>query len=179
MNGIVLIASRPSLLSEALKRFREIEPLRPLVVILEDIDTIIDRFGESEVLSILDGESQVENVVFVATTNYPEKLDGRVINRPSRFDQIVKIGHPNADARRMYLEHKLGTTKGPNNEDWIKETKGFSISHIKELIVAIYCQKSPVDEVLKRLKIMNKGKVNSQYDGSLGFVGEGGKFKSS
>lgn len=170
MNGVIFIGGRPSLLIDALKNFREVEQDRPLAVILEDIDTIIERYGESEVLSILDGEAQVGNVVFIATTNYPENLDGRVINRPSRFDRVVKIGHPNSQARKIFIETKLGTLKGPNGEDLVKLTKGFSISHIKELIVGVYCQKRPFKEVLDRLKKMGKKQVSSQSDKTVGFV---------
>ena len=64
--------------------FRRIEPNRPLVVILEDIDSIAgeSRSQTSRLLNILDGVKQIENVVYIATTNYPEKLEERISIRP-------------------------------------------------------------------------------------------------
>jgi SpoVK/Ycf46/Vps4 family AAA+-type ATPase len=32
---------------------------------------------------MLDSVEKLDNVVLIATTNYPEKLEARVINRPS------------------------------------------------------------------------------------------------
>ena len=164
--GTVFISHDPYILQKALSSFRQVEPDRPLVVVMEDIDSIIDQYGESCVLSILDGENQVENVVYIATTNYPEKLDGRIANRPSRFDKVVKIGMPNADARRMYLLSKLESVVN-NGIDLVKETEGMSIAHIKELIIAIYCQESDVAETLDRLKKM-KIRPKSEGDAIVG-----------
>jgi len=166
-NGIVIIADHPGILSNMLKDFRKVEPERQLVVIWEDIDTIIRQYGETEVLSVLDGESQVQNVVFIATTNYPENLDGRIINRPSRFDKIVKIGLPNKDARKVYLENKLNTIFGPDGTNLVDETEGLSIAHLRELIVSVFCQDSSVQETLIRLKRM-KVVPKSDNSGSIG-----------
>lgn len=153
-DGIIIMADNPpKIVSQALRDFRLIEPDRPVVVIWEDIDTIIMRYGETEVLSILDGESSIDKVVHIATTNYPENLDGRVVNRPSRFDRIVKIGLPNQMARKDYLMKKIGRTDH-EGYDLVKETEGLSIAHVKELIVGVFCQKLSIAEMLERLKKM-------------------------
>jgi hypothetical protein len=165
--GIVFIADNPFILQQALKNFRTVEMNRPLVVIWEDIDAVIRNYGEHEVLSILDGETQVENVVFIATTNYPEKLDGRVINRPSRFDKVVKIGLPNAAARKMYLEAKVKETVH-DGVDLVKETNDLSIAHIKELIVNVWCQGNDVRSTLKRLQTMKRTPKSDDSNGPLG-----------
>ena len=67
--------------------FRKVEPTRPLVVLLEDIDSLAgeNRYQTARLLNILDGVKQIEGVVYIATTNYPEKLQERITNRPSRF----------------------------------------------------------------------------------------------
>lgn len=160
--GLVVLAHHPSPLSDMLLKIRMVEPDRQIVVIWEDIDAVIDQFGESRILAILDGELQIDNVVFVATTNYPEKLDARIVNRPSRFDRVVKIGLPSDIARKMYLENKLKSTimryKDDNGKikevDLVKESKGLSFAHLKELVVSIYCLEMDLNEVLKRLKVM-------------------------
>jgi SpoVK/Ycf46/Vps4 family AAA+-type ATPase len=93
-------------------------------------------------LNILDGVDQVDKVVFLATTNYPEVLGARILNRPSRFDKRFKIGHPNAESRKLYFKHLIGgeeKTKGLNIDlkRWVTDTDGFSIAHLKELFVAV------------------------------------------
>lgn len=166
-SGIVIVAQDPALLGIALMNFRRVELERPLVVIWEDIDAVVHRYGESEVLAILDGESQVENVVFIASTNYPEDLDGRIINRPSRFDKVVQIGMPNKEARALYIQTKIKETV-KDGIDLVTATEGMSIAHIKELIVSVYCQGNGVEETVKRLKDM-KVQPTSKKDMQNGY----------
>ncbi len=167
-NGIVFTANcQPSRMAKALAQFREVEPDRPLMVIFEDLDAIIDQWGEAETLAILDGESSVGNVVFIATTNYPQNLDGRVVNRPSRFDRVVKIGMPNAEARQLYLESR-GVIPDMATA-WVELTHGFSIAHLKELIVGVMVFGETVDNVLTRLRAMAK-LPTSEEGKSVGFA---------
>lgn len=164
--GIVVISDAPGLLAKGLSQLRSIEPERPIVVVMEDIDTIIRRNGESEVLALLDGESQIENVVYIATTNYPENLDGRITNRPSRFDRIVKIGMPNAAARELYIRSRLDHIE-KDGTNLVEATDGFSIAHIKELIISVYCQGNAVNATLERL---TKMKITPKSDDDHGMM---------
>lgn len=106
MGGISVYCTAPRVTASGLDAFRRIEPDRPVVVILEDLDAIIHNYGEPDLLALLDGELQIDNVVFVATTNYPEKLDKRIVNRPSRFDIVKKVPMPSKEARKIYLLEK-------------------------------------------------------------------------
>lgn len=105
-DGICVFVKNPAVAAAGLEVLRKIEPDRPVVVILEDIDAITQRHSDAELLALLDGELQIQNVAFLATTNYPEKLDKRLVNRPSRFDVVQKIDYPNEEARRMFLLRK-------------------------------------------------------------------------
>jgi hypothetical protein len=159
-NGVVLLVDRPVIAAPMLASFRKIEPERPIVVVLEDIDTIVDKYGESDLLSMLDGELQIDNIVFLATTNYPERLDARLVNRPSRFDYIIKVGMPSALARRQYLEHKnkpllVPSKKNPDDMvDLIAETEGLSIAHMRELVRSIFIRRKDARDTVERLKRM-------------------------
>jgi Cdc6-like AAA superfamily ATPase len=159
--GVVVICNlKPEVVAAELQHLRQIEPDRPLIVLMEDIDAIIKTYGEADMLSLLDGESSIDNVIFLATTNYPDELDGRVVNRPSRFDRVIKIGTPSAEARRAYLlSRKLSLTE-EELETWVKETKDFSVAHIKELIVGVFCYGNLFENDIKRLRAMAKTPKN-------------------
>lgn len=164
--GIAVSIYNPSLSAAGLHIMRKIEPKRPIVAILEDIDAIVARCGESELLALLDGEQQIDNVVYLATTNYPQRLDYRLVNRPSRFDVIEKIGMPNAAARAMYLEakSKLLSKNSRTLNKWVEDTEGFSIAHLKELLIAVEVFQSSYEESLERLRIMMECGSNSDED---------------
>lgn len=157
--GIVLFCGQPDLTLVLLSAIRKIERVRPLILILEDIDEIVSRFGEHEILAMLDGESQTDNVVFVATTNYPDRLGARIVNRPSRFDDRIFVGMPSETARLAYL--RKATTNGSmlSNKTvlkWAKETEGLSIAHLRELVAAVLCLDQEYNDVLGRLRSMSE-----------------------
>lgn len=154
-DGIVIIAQSIPLLILCLKAIRRIEPKRNLIVVLEDIDEIINFNGESIVLSMLDGENNVDNILHLATTNHPGKLGARVINRPSRFDRRVFVGMPSAEARRAYLEKATNNKLSLTDLDlWVEDSKDMSIAHLRELVAAAFCLNQPYVEVIERLKTM-------------------------
>lgn len=168
--GIAVYVNDPFMGAAGLELIRRIEPNRPIVVMFEDLDAIIahDKHKEAALLSLLDGELQIDNIVFIATTNYPETLDKRIINRPSRFDIVRKIGMPNDDAREAYLVKKNANFVETGKEhilgDWIRATKGFSFAHLKELIVSVEVFGNDFDDTVKRLKKMGDQKISSDQD---------------
>lgn len=158
--GVVVMCDHPKITSMGLEALRRIEPERRIICIMEDIDEIIERWGEHDLLALLDGENQVDRIVMLATTNYPDRLGARIINRPSRFDERIKVGMPSQAARRAYLKNLLGEDD-PDIEKWVKDTKEFSIAHIRELAAAVRCLDQDYDEVIARLKTM-KYKVKTE-----------------
>lgn len=149
--GVVLNGSYPSILQKAISDFREIEPDRPIICLYEDIDAIIEYQGESDVLAILDGEDQTDKVLNIATTNYPEKLDKRIVNRPRRFDRILRIGMPDESLRRQYLEYKLDLAP-EEMEEWLEKSDGFSFAALSDLIVSTKCFGYSLEEAAARVR---------------------------
>jgi SpoVK/Ycf46/Vps4 family AAA+-type ATPase len=174
--GIAVYVSDPNLGARGLKMLREVEPHRPIVIMLEDVDAIVEEYNEAELLALMDGELQIDNVVFIATTNYPERLDPRFVCRPSRFDIVRKIGMPNEDARRLYFITKNQRLADVANVDeldkWVDSTKNFSIAHLKELIVSVEVFEVDFNEAVKRLRTLTENmpkSSDSDIKGSFGF----------
>lgn len=165
-NGIVLFLDDPSNAAPCLQMVRTIEARRPLVCIMEDLDALVEKHGENNYLALLDGEAQVDNVVFIATTNYPERLDRRFVDRPSRFDTIELIGMPTAAARRAYLKAKEPSLTDRELTEWVTLSDGFSVAHLKEMIIAVRCFGQPLEKVATRLHEMREHKPKSTDDHS-------------
>ena len=54
----------------------------------------------------LDGIEELKNVLVLAATNRPDRLDPAVL-RPGRFDEIIEIPVPDAAGRREIFEIHL------------------------------------------------------------------------
>jgi hypothetical protein len=166
--GIVIMCDHPRITSMGLEALRRIEPTRRIICIMEDIDEIIEKYGEHDLLALLDGENQVDRIVMLATTNYPDRLGARIINRPSRFDERILVDMPSKEARRKYLQHILGNIE--DIDRWINDTEGLSIAHLREMTAAVRCLDQDYDSVLKRLKSMkHKIKTIDGQGGTTGF----------
>lgn len=168
--GTVFFAhTHPSIIMGFLADFAKIEPNRKSIVILEDIDSLINNYGEAGFLEMLDSAKTVDNVLFIATTNYPERLDPRIYNRPGRFSHVIKIGLPGEKAREAFLKAIL---KNHRDVDFIvKNTDGFTIDHLSALISAVYREKKELKPEIERLKKLFKVKPSSDEDTkrSMGF----------
>jgi hypothetical protein len=170
IGGIVVIAKHPGMAISGLQQMRRIEPDRPLIVVLEDVDEIIRNYGEHDLLALLDGENQISNVVNLATTNYPEVLGARIVNRPSRFDERIFVDMPNERARLRYLQHSTrGEEISPEEIGrWVDDTKDFSVAHMRELVVAVFCLGQEYQDVLDRLRKMRvQPKSGNEFGGGL------------
>ena len=167
--GVVIKFTSPSLYTEGMRMLREIELNLPVVTIMEDIDSIIQCYSESEVLNILDGVNQLNKIVYLATTNYPEMLGPRIINRPSRFDKRFRIGAPSAESRKVYFKHLInGRDLEIDLEKWVKDTEDMSIAHIRELFIAVIILGNSYDSALTLLKEMKEDIDEREY-GKVGF----------
>lgn len=151
MGGIVIMGDgRPSTVGSAMELVSKVEPNKPMIVVFEDFDNLIGQWGEAQYLSLLDGEDSVDNVLFLATTNYPERLDPRIYNRPGRFSDVVKIGMPNAAARKMFLEGKM--KKHDEIDRIVALTEGFSIDHLKSVVLGVFLEGKNLEKECERLR---------------------------
>lgn len=177
--GVVIFIDSPEVAKECMVVLRRVEPDRPIICVYEDIDALVDQYGEHGFLSMLDGENQTNEVMHVATTNYPEKLDRRFVDRPSRFDTIAEIGMPSAEARREYLRLKEPSLTLADLVRWTHRTDGYSIAHLREVIIAVKCFEQDEDDVFERLEIMREANLSSDGRGGarslkVGFGARGG-----
>lgn len=151
--GTVFFSSgRPEITMAFLEDFAKVERDRKCIVILEDVDSLIRNFGESAYLEMLDSARSIDNVLFIATTNYPDRLDPRIYNRPGRFSHVVKIGLPGPAAREAYLKAILKNHR--DVEYIVNNTKNFSIDHLTALTNAVYREKKDLAKEIERLRTL-------------------------
>jgi len=158
--GIVFNVTSPSNLSVytsfVKNSFRSIEPETPIITIIEDID----KYDDSDVLlDFLDGKSQIEHHLVIATTNDTTRIPDSFL-RPSRIDLKIEIPLPSDKVRREYFTNK----KVSENliEELVKNTNNCSLADLKEIYISVFLLDYSIDEAIKKVKLpQNKKEYNS------------------
>lgn len=187
--GIALRFNGSETTTEFVKIIRQIQPNTKILIVLEDIDGYIDRRGEEDILNMLDGvDTVLDNILFIATSNYVHELSQRML-RPSRFDLKIELDYPQAAMRKKYLEelYKSNGLKGkPNLAKSVKDTEGFSFADLKELFISTCVFGRDHDSSVKSLRqalnseeIMKAKKKRSGGDVMLAIAAPSGRPKSS
>ncbi len=93
--------------------YREIDTIAPALVVMEDLDLLVGRRRSgadralNDFLQALDGAMTTHGgVVTIATTNDPSAIDAAA-TRAGRFDAVVRVNPPDADARAAILRRYL------------------------------------------------------------------------
>ena len=142
--GVVIFNPHLKLLKDAFQQLTA-----QTLVVLEEFDSYVHSH-ESELLSLLDGEIQKDNVIFLATTNYFEEVPPRLL-RPGRFSSIIEVGMPTTAAREAFLKAKTDLNEA-ELKVWLEQTEGFSIDELTECIRACVCLNYTLEETIDRLK---------------------------
>lgn len=152
--GIVLSVSDLENDQNALLKLRQIEPTRQILAIFEDIEKLMDTDQHaSDLLSFLDGEKQIGNIISLATTNKPDTLEDRLLKRPGRFDVIIGLNPPTAEARLQYLSRLFKDfDHGLDMNKLVADTEGLGLAHLREVVVSVVCLDQSYEETIRRLK---------------------------
>ncbi len=106
--------------------FRKARMASPCIILIDEIDAIAKSRGSGysdsgvservvdTLLTEMDGLIDLKNVVVLAATNRPEDVDPALL-RPGRFDKVIEIPMPDANARLAILE--VHTKRMPLDKD--------------------------------------------------------------
>jgi hypothetical protein len=114
----------------------------PCILVLEDLDSLLNAQNRSFFLNELDGFATNAGIVTLATTNYPEKLDASILDRPSRFDRKYPFEVPGQPERLAYITLWNETLKpslriSAEGAVQLSElTTDFSFAYLKELFLS-------------------------------------------
>lgn len=153
-DGIVINIDDPYKLGTFVTLFdmlRQIDPKQKVVAVMEDIDNFTRYGNYSKLLNVLDGNMKFDNIVFLASTNYPQHMLGNLMNRPSRFDRKYKVESPTEEARRFYLTTKFPELPKEQVDEVVSISNGFTLDMLKELVLSLFVLELPKEQVLKEM----------------------------
>lgn len=112
----------------------------PTIILLEELDAYLNAHEKALILNVLDGSESLTNehgTLLIATTNYPEAIDERVLKRPGRLDRIFIIPETRSqdDAEKM-LRQYLGEMWSDTHRSFVSQLVGYPGAFIRE--VAVY-----------------------------------------
>lgn len=122
---------------------------RKVIVIIEDIDSLVTDENRSDFLNTLDGVNINSGIFFIGTTNYPGRIDPAFVNRGGRFDKTYAIDNPTDNTRRLFFNGKNINTifakyRSPKDstsndiaELFVKHSSDLPMSSLKELITIV------------------------------------------
>lgn len=154
--AFIITSDYPRYFDELSDYKKIIEGNQNVVFIIEEITEQAEDF--ETILSFLDGEHSWTRSYNIATTNYPNRVPENVIDRPGRFDSIYEFGNPGEQDRRKYFKKK-GIEP---SDELIQETEGFSVAHLKEVIVGSELHDKSMLDVVKEFKEL-KQKIKNGF----------------
>lgn len=147
------------------------------VIIIEELADFTGSRNITSILHLLDNMHFRENVMFLLTTNYPERIPENVVDRPSRIDLLSGVYSKDYTAEFVdaWYEFILGEpiSEKEKEQSWYKEVPGkLSPAYMKELF--IYSQLLEVSinkawKLIKERKQSIKANFAESSEKSIGF----------
>ncbi|MBW2988224.1 CDC48 family AAA ATPase, partial [Candidatus Woesearchaeota archaeon] len=120
------------------KVFEKARTAAPCIIFFDELDSLAPRRGAStsdsgvtervvnQLLTEMDGLIELHDVIIIAATNRPDRLDTAIL-RPGRFDRIILCPVPDEKSRLEILKihTKDMPLKGVNLKELAKKTEGF------------------------------------------------------
>ena len=108
----------------------------PAVLVIEDLNWLLQQVDVSQFLNLIDGieRPSAKGLLLLATTNYPEKLDPAVNNRPGRFDVVVELPNPDAALRRAFFDREVSDLDDGVRAKVATDSDGLSFAHLREIL---------------------------------------------
>ena len=155
MYGIVIDCSKAYFGPEMFHFFAAAVGNAPKVLVMEDVDGATQSYGSrSAFLNFLDGPKELQNTLVIATTNYPERLDDAILERPSRFDALYYMGLPSLPLRKEFLLRWFPHLSGEPDrlEALAAGTEGFTGAYFKELFTLTGLREGSIENALVIIK---------------------------
>lgn len=155
-----------------LKKLNSIDSGLPLMVVLEDLDSVHPNM-EVYLTSILDGEQSPKNTFFLGTTNFLGQISKRIL-RPGRFDLIYKVEGLSDAMRRQYIDEKVAEFELKLDVAAVDEmftlTTGYNFSEIRTFMAYVGFFGFETKSLAAKISRQDKS-TSATFDDGMGGLG--------
>lgn len=119
------------------EKFEEAQENSPAIIFIDEIDAIaskradaggeVERRVVAQLLSLMDGLEERENVIVIAATNRVDAVD-EALRRGGRFDREIEIGVPNRNGRKEVFQihtRNMPLTENVDLDELADKTHGY------------------------------------------------------
>lgn len=162
-NVISFLNPDPDYFAHMGRKIHALNPEQFMLVVYEDFENWRDN---ESLLALLDGQNSVPNTLYLATTNYFDKLPARIVNRPSRFATKIEIGSPAPAVRMEFLKRHIPEKyqKDIDLNEWVEKTEGLMIDHLKHIAQYVFVFEYSLDKAVETLRNFTTTELNSIDD---------------
>lgn len=127
------------------------------VVVIEELSELLrGRTADPDILNMLDSTLLKDDIIYLITTNYPEKIPTNIIDRPSRVDDIIGVHQEHFNEKFIcgWYEHLMGEPVPEKDIEsgFIGKMAGkYSPAYLKELFLKSYMKADSLEEVLTEI----------------------------
>ncbi len=144
--------------------FRKARLAAPCIIFIDEIDSIALPRGESSdshvservvdtLLTEMDGLTETKDVIVLAATNNPERIDHALL-RPGRFDKIIEVPMPDAQSRLKIFEihtRRMPLDKSVVLSEFANMTENYTSAEIENI-----CRESGMNAIRNKRDIVTK-----------------------
>lgn len=147
-------------------------PSRFKVVVFEELSEVTKHDQIKQyIVNILDSSQLRDNVLFMATTNEPEKLPDNFVDRPGRLDFLHQVDSKENDPAYIpkFYEHLIGEEYPVDDDDWTEKiAKQLTPAYVKGLFITAKERNESLEDTYQRIK-KRREFVKNNFKGPMGF----------
>ena len=148
-------------------------PGRFKVIVFEELSEVVKHDQIKQyVVNVLDSSQLRDNVLFMATTNTPEKLPENIVDRPGRLDFLHGVYGKDNDPEYvpLFYEHLIGEEYPIDDPEWTgKIAAELTPAYVKGLFITAKERNEGLKKTYERIKKRRQLVKNNFKESSPGF----------
>ncbi|VVB51845.1 VCP-like ATPase [uncultured archaeon] len=168
------------------KVFHRARQVAPAIIFFDELDSLIPKRGQdfgsdvtekvvAQLLTEIDGVSELKDVMIIGSTNRPDLLD-EALMRPGRLDRILYVPYPDKESARKIFQVNMRGMKVAEDvkiDDLVENSEGYTGADI-----AAVCREAGMNAIREAIE-KSKDKPKAQKVSMKNFTDAFAQVKSS
>ncbi len=139
----------------------------PIIVFVDEFENLAcNPTEEQSLLTFLDGSDSVRNLIYLACTNYLDKIPDRIKCRPSRIKHLIEINKFPDAVYNQYISTKIKVITSKRLAELVVlcGEANLTIDQVKHVLINVEIEKMSVPKAIKAVKNAPVERVEEEDD---------------